>query len=143
MKTVYLVSCVKQKAEDSRPAEELYISDWFKKARSYVESRIGPQDRWYILSAKYHLVEPSQIISPYNLTLNETSRPDRLQWGSYVLDQLRPIANAGDLVVILAGRKYREALESDLRARRCRVKVPMKGLGLGQQKAWLVRHTKH
>jgi hypothetical protein len=68
-KTIYLPSCVAQKAETCRPAEELYISDWFRNARSYVTARMGPRDRWYILSAKHHLVEPRREICPYNETL--------------------------------------------------------------------------
>jgi hypothetical protein len=143
MKTVYLISCVAQKAKTRRPAEELYISDWFKKARSYVESRVGPQDCWYILSAKHHLAKPSKVISPYNETLAAMSKPNRLQWGERILTQLRPILNGGDSVVILAGIRYREFLESPLRSSGCTVEVPMKGLGIGQQKAWLLSHTDH
>jgi len=142
MKTVYLISCVAQKAKTRRPAEELYISDWFRKARSYVESRIGPQDRWYILSAKHHLVEPSQRIAPYNETLSDMTKLARLQWSALILTQLRPILNAGDSVVILAGLRYREFLESPLRAS-YPVEIPLKGLGIGQQKAWLLSHTDH
>jgi hypothetical protein len=143
MKTVYLISCVAQKAKKRRSAEELYTSDWFRKARSYVTSLIGPRDCWYVLSAKHHLVEPSQVISPYNETLTGMSKPERLQWGARILTQLLPILNAGDSVVMLAGVRYREFLESPLRASGCTVEIPMKGLGIGEQKAWLLSHTDH
>jgi hypothetical protein len=141
MKTIYLIACVAQKANDSLPAEEVYVSDWFRKARSYVKCHMGPLDRWYILSAKYHLVEPRRVISPYNETLNTMRKPDRLRWAACVLSQLLTITNAGDSIIMLAGTRYREALEPALRARGCTVEVPMAGLGIGEQKAWLLGHT--
>jgi hypothetical protein len=35
--TVYLVSCVSQKRERECAARDLYVSDWFCKARRYAE----------------------------------------------------------------------------------------------------------
>jgi hypothetical protein len=53
--TIYLVSCVSQKRKQACPARELYVSDWFLKARHYTEtSGCG----WFILSAEYGLVAP-------------------------------------------------------------------------------------
>ena len=141
MKTIYLVACVAQKAEKPRQAEDLYLSDWFRKARSYVRGRMSLQDSWYILSAKYYLLEPSRVISPYNETLNTMSKPERLRWAACVLSQLLPITDASDSIIMLAGTRYREALEPALRARGCTVEVPMAGLGIGEQKAWLLGHT--
>ena len=80
LKTIFLASCVKMKAGFPLPAEELYVSDWFKKARAYILSRMAPQDRWYILSAKYGLVEPGRTIKPYNQTLKDMQKLDRRAW---------------------------------------------------------------
>ncbi len=141
MKSIYLVACVAQKTKKPGPAEDLYISDWFTKARSYVTCQMGTQDRWYILSAKYHLVEPGKTISPYNETLNEMRKPDRLRWAECVLSQLLPSVDVGDTIILLAGSRYRDGLESALRDKGCTVEVPMAGLGIGRQKAWLLSHT--
>jgi hypothetical protein len=59
--TLYLVSCVSKKRCTPAPAREFYTSDWFLKARDYVERDGSP---WFILSAKYGLVSPSQILRP-------------------------------------------------------------------------------
>jgi len=40
-------------------------------------------------------------------------------------------------VVFLAGIKYRENLIGPIREMGCSVKVPMEGLGIGEQKRWL------
>jgi len=70
MRSVYLVSCVSKKKQVSLPAKDLYDSDWFRKARAYVEAEVGC---WFVLSAKYHLLDPETIIEPYEKTLKNMS----------------------------------------------------------------------
>lgn len=118
------------------PARELYSSDWFVKARTYVEAQ---RVKWYILSAKHGLVLPDQVIPPYSVTLIDMSSDQRRAWARGVAKQLRQKCRAGNLVKILAGHSYREHLIPFLESWGCRVKVPMQGMGIGQQKAWLKR----
>ena len=68
-KTIYLVSCVSKKATTCKPAQDLYLSDWFRKAKTYVVQKLRAQDRWFILSAKHHLVPPERLLCPYEATL--------------------------------------------------------------------------
>ncbi len=63
-----LVACCKTKLAEPARAEELYCSPLFCKARAYCLARYR---RWFILSAKYGLVDPGHVISPYNCTLLE------------------------------------------------------------------------
>ncbi len=67
---VYLIACVSQKLDRRARAADLYRSDWFRKARAYVEEIDG---RWYILLAAHGLVKPSQRLAPYD---DHTPRPD-------------------------------------------------------------------
>jgi len=53
--TAYLVSCVGKKRASPTLAKDLYGSEWFLRVRGFVESKGSP---WFILSAKYGLVEP-------------------------------------------------------------------------------------
>ena len=62
-----LVSCVGKKLPHSAQANALYTSDWFRKTRSFVDAKGWP---WFILSAKYGIVAPEQVIEPYEKTLN-------------------------------------------------------------------------
>ena len=140
-RTIYLISCVKQKALTACPAESLYQSDWFRKAKGWMLRRFVPGDRWFILSAKYHLVTPLQIISPYEQTLLRMPRNLRQVWARKVLLQLKEVLRTGDRIVFLAGDRYREFLEPGLS--RYSVEVPMKGLGIGRQLAWLSQQPKN
>lgn len=130
---IYLVACVSQKLDRRARAADLYRSDWFRKARTFVEEQDA---RWFILSAAHGLVKPSQRLDPYNVTLNSLTAAERRLWGEKTVRQLRRAIGAryAGPIVFLAGRLYREpllAFASD------RAAIPMLGMGIGQQKAWL------
>lgn len=130
---VYLVACVSQKLDRRAPAADLYRSDWFRKARTYVEETGAC---WYVLSAAHGLVKPSQRLAPYDATLRDLTAAERRLWGEKTTRQLRRAIgprHAGQ-IVFLAGRLYREPLLAFAGARAV---VPMLGMGIGQQKAWL------
>ena len=91
-KTVYLVSCVGTKQTHTSPARYLYTSPWFVKARRYVEARSG---EWFILSAEHGLIDPDQVIAPYERTLNKMKKADRVAWGQGVCDALERIVDRG------------------------------------------------
>jgi hypothetical protein len=137
MKTVYLVSCVAEKHASELPAEDLYCSDLFQKARAYALRHMSPEDQWYILSAKHGLLDPRMVVGPYNETLNIMRKPERMQWARRVESGLRNILHPGDTVVFLAGNKYREFLEPALLALGYQVLVPMRGMRIGEQLSWL------
>lgn len=137
MSCVFLVSCVSQKKNVPLAAKELYDSAWFQRARMYVESTGSP---WFILSAKYGVVDPEAVIEPYNETLNTMSVHRRREWSKKVLSELRKHLQSTDKVVIFAGIKYREFLLRELRSLCSSVEVPMEGLRIGEQLSWLGKH---
>lgn len=134
---VYLVSCVSVKTAGRRPAAELYQSDWFRKARAYVEAT---GCRWFILSAEHGLLQPCDRIDPYDTTLATMGADGRRLWGRRVAAQLDAALGhdfTGE-IVFLAGKHYRTPL---LAYAGHRARIPMKGLGIGQQKSWLARQA--
>ena len=133
MSTIYLVSCVSKKAEGPTLAKHLYCSPWFRKARTYVESK-GCD--WFILSARFHLVKPNQELPRYNKTLSN-KKAQRREWAEAVLMQLKCYLDQDTTVVILAGTRYREYLADWLEMKGIDVCVPMKGLRIGEQLRWL------
>ena len=127
---VYLVSCVSKKGSRSARAKDLYVSDWFVKARTCIEKTGNP---WFILSAKYGLVHPETVISPYEQTLNTMPAVERRAWSVKVLNQLELHLAGVRSVVFLAGERYRQHLEPALKARGIDVAVPLGGLRIGEQ----------
>ena len=136
-KQIALVSCVSKKRSEPCPASQLYVSDWFLKAVAFAQKH---SDEWYILSAKYGLLNPHQIIEPYNLTLKTMSKFQREAWARYVFSDLRTLLSPNDTVIFLAGHAYREYLERPIAQIGCRIEIPMEGLKIGEQLQWLNQH---
>jgi hypothetical protein len=128
---IALVACCGAKLRHAAPAADLYISPLFRKAAAFA----GTLDAWYILSAKYGLVHPQEVIKPYDCTLLRMAKSDRLAWGQTVKHQMREASIADAEFVALAGAKYVEPLLQAGLA----LETPMKGLGIGQQLAWLTK----
>ena len=138
MRTTFLVSCVSKKRTQSAPAGELYVSEWFKKARAFVQAQ-GAQ--WFILSAEYGLLAPDTVVAPYEKTLNRMSVNERKAWATRVMRQMDALLPPSDRVVLLAGARYREFLMEYLKKRASAVELPMEGLKIGEQLRWLKEHT--
>ncbi len=130
---IILVACCGPKLASSAPAADLYISDLFKKARTYAERRC----RWYILSALHGLLAPSAIIYPYDVTLKKMAAPQRREWGRKVREQMTNAGLIGIPLISLAGEDYvRPLVEAGLT-----IAQPMRGLGIGKQLKWLKKEN--
>ena len=137
MKVIALVSCVSRKQSAASAAKDLYQSDWFRKARAYVEQNQWP---WYILSAQHGLLSPNQVISPYELTLKLLPAQERRKWADVVFHQITDIATPPCCLKIFAGQAYREYLSRRLQEHEYQVEVPLLGLRIGKQLSWLKSH---
>ena len=136
MKHLFLVGCVKKKQCCAALAKELYISDMFQKSRKLAEATKCP---WFIISAKYGLLHPDKVISPYDKTLNKMLKKERKAWAEKVKEQMLANLPHAEAVVILAAERYYEFLMPYLEERfgTANVKIPMKGLGIGRRLSWL------
>jgi hypothetical protein len=123
-----LVACCKTKLAEPARAEDLYRSPLFRKARAFC---LDHYSRWFILSAKYGLVDPGQVIAPYDCTLLDRDQKARARWGLHVFSQLEALGLAGETFVAHAGKVYVAPLADNLR-----IETPLAGLGIGQQMAW-------
>lgn len=131
-----LVACVKSKLDHPAAAQDLYTSPLFRGARATV---VASCDRWFVLSAEHHLVDPETVLDPYERTLKTASRVARRQWSAEVLNQLHDLL--GDLAEyvfeIHAGRDYHDfGLSVGLRDAGAEVELPLEGLTMGQRLAY-------
>ncbi|EPR37362.1 hypothetical protein dsx2_0708 [Desulfovibrio sp. X2] len=132
--TIGLVACASSKGSSPTSARDLYVSPLFCKSRKYAELHC---DDWYILSAKHGLLDPEQVISPYSVTLNGKSQHERKEWADRVWEKLRSRVRPGTKVIVLAGKSYREFLESRIKEAGGNVLVPLAGKAIGLQLQWL------
>lgn len=102
---IALISCSKLKADHPCSARELYApSQLFSLSYQYAKRNA---DKVYILSAKYGLVEETDVIAPYDLTLADLPEHRQRDWANYVLAQMGERFNLEhNTFLILAGRCY-------------------------------------
>ena len=137
MATVVLISCVKKKLDHAAPAKDLYSSPLFRLSWEYAQTR-NP-DKIFILSAKYHLLDPEKVVEPSDQTLKRMNRQERKGWSAEVLKELRDNTDTkNDKFVLLAGRSYLGYIEDEI----VHKEEPLKGLSIGKRISKLNELTK-
>ena len=134
---VCLIACSDAKGDSQQAAETLYRSQLFNMSKRYA-SRF---DRWFIISARYGLLEPQQIIAPYDMRLSAKDAP---QWAIGVVNRLRHELQAPAEITILAGASYADPIANCIEERRrendrvwVAVRRPLAGLGIGKRLQFL------
>ena len=131
-----LVGCVASKREVASSAKDLYTSALWQRRRAYAEASGKP---WAILSAEYGLVDPDEVIEPYDRYLEVQPRAYREQWSRVTADSVISLARSLGVgsIEIHAGAAYCEhGLERQLRRAGFEVRRPLRGLVRGKQLAW-------
>ena len=130
MSVIGLVGCCRRKLPHPAPACELYASPLFRLAAAYCAASC---DRWFILSARHGLVEPTSVLAPYDQSLHALGRAGREAWARRVVGQLeqRGLLGYGHCFLLHAGAAYADPLASLIGAEQ-----PLAGLGIGRRLAW-------
>lgn len=131
---ICLVACAKTKRKKQGRAEDIYVSPLFDKYRQFAREHCRT---WYILSAKYGLLQPDRTVEPYDETLKSMSEAQRKQWAASVFQDLRSRSRTSDRITILAGNFYRKHLMSLLSQEGYETHVPLEGKSIGVQLRWL------
>ncbi len=137
---VLLVGCVRTKRAGPCAAAELFASPLFEGRHRYAVAR---GLRWYILSAKFGLLAPEDVIGPYDVYLADQSPGYRKAWGEFVTAALEQREHdlRGRTIEIHAGAPYVDPLRAPLAARGATLAVPLARLRQGEQLAWYRTHA--
>jgi len=131
---VVLVGCSRSKAPEPRPAGELFTGSAFTKARDLARRGSAP---WYVLSAKFGLLSPDEVVAPYDVYLPDQPSTYRTAWGAWVVAQLGLRHDlAGAVVEVHASRAYCDPLTAPLAAAGASLVEPLSGLRQGERLAW-------
>jgi hypothetical protein len=109
----------------------MYRSQLFRKSVAWADAH---GHAWAVLSARHGLLMPTDVICPYNVTLADMPRVNRERWAVTTRQKIFA-AFGGSTYIVLAGADYRAAVAGLPHT------VPMEGLGIGQQLAWLTNNT--
>ena len=128
-KKIVLISCVSKKETEACKAKDMYVSPLFKMSWEYAK-QFSP-DAVFILSDKYHLLDPEQQIAPYDEVLTKSAQWKK--WAGTVLYGLEEKLKEKGIrleqaeFIILAGEKYWKHLRGENGIRECQ--LPLRGLG--------------
>lgn len=130
MDDLILIGCGQSKRSGTHPAASLYKGSLFRMSRMAAEASGQP---WAILSAKHHLVWPTDLISSYDLCLNTLKPAQRHDWALTCVKQLdqrfkRKLHRFR--VTILASRFYSDSIGDLLRDRGAEVLCPLQSLDM-------------
>ncbi len=133
------MGCVSQKNETARAAKDLYRSELFRRRRLWAEASDVP---WWIFSAEYGLVQPDQVIEPYDTRIGRLSSDARTRLAESVVSDL-DLALAGlsgKVIELHAGDEYALVVKGPLQRRGATVIRPLEGLRIGEQLGWYGDH---
>ena len=139
-KRIGLVGCVKEKRRTPSAARDLYTSSLFVGRRRAVERSC---DQWFVLSALHGLVDPDQLVEPYDVTLNTMGREERRRWATGVVRALQGRLGTlqGHHFELHAGANYLDfGLMDALIRHGATVSWPTRGLPMGKQLQYYRRH---
>lgn len=100
-----IIACSQRKANNPNPARDLYRGTLFRFGREFAET-YGYDYR--ILSAKYGLLHPEEIIEPYNQRISTAADVTRLQLA--VLPELAELIPQYEKIIVIGGAMYRRVL---------------------------------
>ncbi|MCE5797984.1 hypothetical protein JL773_11135 [Staphylococcus pseudintermedius] len=135
---IVFISCVKSKLNQQTTAENLYKSNLFRKQLKYAKQITTKDDHIYILSAKYGVLELDDIVSPYELTLNNMNKLKRKQWAYKCVKQLQEKEiDFKDKAIFLTGKPYSQYLSQLFPNKEFPLNDLSFGMRLKQLKGWL------
>jgi len=108
--------------------------------RRYVESSCSD---WRILSALHHLVQPTQLIKPYEKTMKSMARDEQRTWALTVFDQIKNEFPEPSRVLfeVHGGKDYVRDLVPLLKSAGYRIELPVPSFGIGRRMQWYDRNT--
>lgn len=126
----YIVACGEKKLPYPTKAKNLYQGSYFTACFNYAKEM---SDSIYIISAKHGLIKPDEVISPYNLRIND----EEAITAQEVKEQAQQLKILDSEIVVLGGNEYVKFIKKIWP----NAKQVLKG-GLLRQIKWLGEQTR-
>jgi hypothetical protein len=124
-RTVVLISCSKKKKQTKDAASDLYTSPRFRLSRNLADHL---KLQYFVVSAKHGLLAPTEMIEPYDSSLELFNDEQRISWAKDIRDRLLSVSTEMTHVVLLTADKYAEPLRDAFNKTNISVMLPLYGL---------------
>lgn len=104
-KILIITNCSAKKRNYKTKASDLYQGQLFKKVKKFARSN---NFDFKIISAKYGLLNPYDIIEPYDKTIS--SKKDIFSLQKLVLPKFKNFLHLYDFIIVIMSFKYREII---------------------------------
>lgn len=136
---VAIINCGSSKKPYTCQARDLYTGNLFCASRKYCEDNYS---QYIILSAKYHMLFPEDIISPYELYLGDLTKQEKLDWNNVVVKQIMKYFPNTTQLDFYTSKMYSEGAISILENNGYVCKTFLNDLGMGYKVQWFKNHCK-
>jgi hypothetical protein len=107
------------------PVARLFESPHFAAAR---DEAIRSGHPWFVLSAKHGLLDPDDVVGPFDVQIGDRASGYRATWGEWVVAQLADRVRLQDAVVeVHGGVDFAQPLRSPLARRGATLEIPLPG----------------
>jgi len=114
IRTIVLLMCGKNKLSHKAKAENLYTSPRFQKSIEYAKT-LTDYSHIFVLSAEYKLLNLEEEIYPYDKSIYDMSKEEKLKWADNVIHLLNSVSNTHeDKYIFLTNDDYSKCLLSYL-----------------------------
>lgn len=100
--SIIVIGCGRHKKKSPTRAKDLYTSERFKRSKSIALNISAP---FFVLSAKHGLLEPEQIVEPYDFEISTMGVQEKKLWAESVLMSISKL-KVDAKVTVLADKDY-------------------------------------
>jgi hypothetical protein len=139
---VVLIASSGVTATSPQPAATLFESGGFAAARDHAVRSGHP---WFVLSAKHGLLDPGDVVGPFDVQIGDQASGYRATWGEWVVAQLAARVQLQDAVVeVHGGVDFAQPLRAPLTRRGAVLDIPLPGMWRDSDPAWIAAaHPEH
>lgn len=136
---LFALPCGRRKLRSAAPARLMYASPRFGRLRSIAEILAAD---YCVVSAKHGLLDPDQVIEPYDLDLVSLSAEARELWAREVLSQLAGRGGHRPFILLTTGAYLSELLAANCRREQpLTLFTPFAGLSEASEDEWIEQAT--
>ena len=135
---VAVINCGSAKQHKKCKAQDLYIGSLFLASQEFCKSKY---DQYCILSAKYHVLLPDDIVEPYDMFLTKFSKKDKEEWSRITAEQLLTKFPEDTEFDFYVSQSYLTYVLPYLDKAKRVYNTYLNDLGMGYKIQWFQQHT--
>lgn len=136
---VAVINCGAEKQYKKCKAKDLYTGSLFVASRKFAQSNYS---QYCILSAKYHVLMPDDIVKPYDMFLGNFTKQQKQEWWQETAKQLMVKFSTGTKFDFYVGQDYVEGILPILDSNNIQYECFLNHLGMGYKIQWFQQHIK-